>query len=105
MATVDTIRLTDSITACEQNIVSDMGGEKVMLSVRNGNYYNLGQIGGHIWDAVAGGLPVARLIDRLCSEYDVTSSECEQQVMAFLEQLRKEGLIYVHPKSEDAVHA
>ena len=28
------------------NIVSDMDGEKVMLSVHNGKYYNLGEIGG-----------------------------------------------------------
>ena len=32
------------------NIVSDMGGEKVMLSIENGKYYNLGEMGGEIWE-------------------------------------------------------
>ncbi len=105
METIGAITLDDSVTVCEQNIVSDMGGEKVMLSVRNGNYYNLGQIGGHIWDAISGGQPLASLVDGLCAEFEVERDVCEQQVIVFLEQLRKEGLIYVHPKSEDAVHA
>ena len=34
------------------NIVSDMGGEKVMLSVNKGKYYNLGEIGGDIWELI-----------------------------------------------------
>jgi len=32
----------------EGNIVSNMDGEKVMLSIKNGKYYNLGEIGGFI---------------------------------------------------------
>ena len=33
-----------------------MGGEKVMLSVKNGKYYNLGEIGGEIWELIRGRL-------------------------------------------------
>ena len=36
------------------NIVSDMDGEKVMLSVDNGKYYNFGEIGGRIWELYGG---------------------------------------------------
>ena len=32
------------------NIVSDMGGEKVMISIDNGKYYNFGEIGGRYLD-------------------------------------------------------
>ena len=28
----------------EGNVVSDMDGEKVMLSIHNGKYYNLGEV-------------------------------------------------------------
>ncbi|WP_332326988.1 PqqD family peptide modification chaperone [Metabacillus litoralis] len=34
----------------EGNIESDMDGEKVMLNLENGKYYNLGGTGGVIWD-------------------------------------------------------
>ena len=44
------ISLNQTLSQVKGNIVSDMGGEKVMLSVNNGKYYNLGEIGGDIWD-------------------------------------------------------
>jgi hypothetical protein len=99
-----TIALTDCITACEQNIVSDMGGEKVMLSVRNGNYYNLGTVGGRIWDILGSPITVEQIISELLGEYEVEREECEQHVISFLEHLRKEGLILVHQKSSIPLH-
>ncbi|WP_028611925.1 lasso peptide biosynthesis PqqD family chaperone [Paenibacillus harenae] len=104
MTNSETIALTDYITACEQNIVSDMGGEKVMLSVRNGNYYNLGTVGGRIWDFLGSPVSVEQVIGDLLLEYDVTREECEQHVISFLEHLRKEGLILVHQKNSLSAH-
>lgn len=34
----------------KRNVVSDMDGEKVMLSVHNVKYYNLGEVGGLTWE-------------------------------------------------------
>jgi hypothetical protein len=75
------------------NIVSDMGGEKVMLSVSKGKYYNLGEIGGEIWDLLTEQITISELIAKLLSKYNVDQQECEEQVFSFLENLLKEGLI------------
>ena len=75
------------------NIVSDMDGEKVMLSIRNGKYYNLGEVGGRIWELMEHPIKVERMVAILMSEYEVEQSECEQQVVSFLELLLKEGII------------
>ncbi len=75
------------------NIVSDMDGEKVMLSVHNGKYYNLGEVGGKIWDLIEAPTLVTQLVASLVSEYDVEQIECEEQVVSFLELLLEEGLI------------
>ena len=40
------ISLQNMVAQIPGNIVSDMGGEKVMMSINNGKYYNLGEIGG-----------------------------------------------------------
>src|SRR5690625_814631 len=80
------------------NIVSDMGGEKVMLSVRQGKYYNLGDIGGDIWEKIKSPILVEELIVALMDKYDVQQHDCEQQVLSFLEHLRKEGLIQMKDK-------
>ena len=75
------------------NIVSDMDGEKVMLSVHNGKYYNLGELGGEIWELIKEPLTIQELVASLLTQYDVNQTECEEQVITFLSQLKKEGLI------------
>ena len=75
------------------NVVSDMDGEKVMLSVHNGKYYNLGEVGGLIWELLNEPKSVNDLVDKLIEEYDVSPAECESQVRSFLDMLKKENLI------------
>ena len=53
------------------NIVSDMDGEKVMLSIQNGKYYNLGELGGEIWDLIKEPISTQELVHSLQSQYDV----------------------------------
>ena len=50
MMEVKQISLQDLVVQIPGNIVSDMGGEKVMMSINNGKYYNLGEIGGRYLD-------------------------------------------------------
>lgn len=95
MSSIHTFAPSDLISRIEGNIVSDMDGEKVMLSVRNGKYYNLGDIGGHIWEMLASPAAFASIVDNLFAEYDVARTECEHQVAAFLSQLLSERLITV----------
>ncbi|MFE5321188.1 lasso peptide biosynthesis PqqD family chaperone [Paenibacillus sp. NPDC056579] len=75
------------------NIVSDMGGEKVMLSVHNGKYYNLGEIGGKIWELLEHPTCVTEMVAKLMSEYEVEHDQCEEHVLSFLQMLSKENLI------------
>jgi hypothetical protein len=74
-------------------IVSDMNGEKVMMSVQNGKYYNLGEIGGLIWEKIQSPTTVSNLINLLILEYNVEHSDCKNQVIDFLDNLHVEGLI------------
>jgi hypothetical protein len=89
------ISLNDTVVQGKGNIVSDMGGEKVMLSIHNGKYYNLGEMGGNIWDLIENPLLVNQLVAVLINEFDVERSACEEQVISFLELLVKEDLIHV----------
>jgi hypothetical protein len=91
-----TISLESIVGQVGGNIVSDMGGEKVMLSISNGKYYNLGEIGGVIWEAIEQPLSFGELIDNLLNEYQVDRETCEQQVLTFLEMLLKEDIVMIH---------
>lgn len=77
------------------HIVSDMNGEKVMLSVQNGKYYNLGVIGGDIWEYIQEPITIENLVNKLLRKYEVSQQECQEQVESFLKTLNKEGLIKI----------
>ncbi|MDG0814412.1 lasso peptide biosynthesis PqqD family chaperone [Cohnella rhizosphaerae] len=77
------------------NIVSDMDGEKVMLNVQLGKYFNLGEIGGRVWELIGHPMTVETLVDSLTAEYAVDRDTCEAHVRSFLAQLSEQRLITV----------
>lgn len=87
--------VTELVAQSEGYLVSDMNGEKVMLSIENGKYYNLGEIGGRIWELIAQPSSVPAIVNQLVSEYDIEFDQCEEQVRRFLRQLESEGLVQV----------
>ncbi|MGG0185190.1 lasso peptide biosynthesis PqqD family chaperone [Bacillus rhizoplanae] len=95
MINAQKISLECQVVQSKGNIVSDMDGEKVMLNVQKGKYYNLGEMGGEIWDLIEEPITVAQLVTTLISNYDVARIDCEEQVLSFLELLFKENLIHI----------
>ncbi|TLS49394.1 lasso peptide biosynthesis PqqD family chaperone [Paenibacillus antri] len=95
MQRANLIHPLDTVVQGKDHIVSDMDGEKVMLSIRNGKYYNLGEIGGDIWDLIAAPSRVEAVVDALIGRYDVERDRCEDHVLAFLARLADEKLIEV----------
>lgn len=78
------------------NIVSDMDGEKVMLSIKNGKYYNLGEVGGFIWECIQQPKSIGNIIEEIQAAYDVTVEQCEADIIPFLKMLREESLIEIY---------
>src|SRR3954451_9638370 len=87
--------LNSRIVQNEGNVVSDMDGEKVMLNIAKGKYYNLGELGGAIWGLMSTPIEVNEIITTLLSEYEVEKTDCEQQVLSFVHSLHEEGLIQI----------
>lgn len=88
--TLDTI-----VKQKEGYIVSDMGSEKVMFSMESGKYYNLGEIGGDIWELIKEPVSIRELVSILVEHFHVTHPKCESHVLSFLQQLDENGLIEV----------
>lgn len=99
-----TIEMTSTVEQTPGQIVSDMNGEKVMLSVANSKYYNLGVIGGDIWGIIKDPITIENLVNKLLDKYDVTQEECQNQVHSFLLTLKKEGLIKIINKEKRRVN-
>ena len=87
---------TESVVSpIEDIVVSDIDDEKVMMSVENGQYYNLDSVGSRVWELIVKPVKVSELIDALLLKYDVDRETCERDVLAFLSELHKDGILQV----------
>ncbi|WP_410513568.1 lasso peptide biosynthesis PqqD family chaperone [Paenibacillus sp. BR2-3] len=93
MSKVSTLSVNDVLVQCEGNIVSDMDGEKVMLNVQRGKYYNLGEVGGDIWNTLGTPSSIKEIINTIQTAYEVEADICEQDIITFLQHLMDEELI------------
>ncbi len=74
---------------------ANIDGEAVVLSIDAGRYYDFNRVGTRIWALLEQPMSVAGLIDILVREFDVDRKTCEEQVVAFLHQLRAGGLVQI----------
>lgn len=91
-----TISLEQVVSQAEGNIATDMDGEKVMLSITNGKYYNLGTVGGEIWDLIKEPQSIIDLVHELMNRFDIDEATCKKQVIGFLSSLREENLVKIN---------
>lgn len=82
-----------AIGRAEGNLASKMDGDTVMMSIANGKYYNLGQVGGRIWELIEQPLTIGEIVGTLTEEYEIDAALCELQVRTFLANLAEEGLV------------
>lgn len=74
-------------------MTADMNGATVMMDIETGKYYNIGDIGGRIWELLDSPMSLSELIDVLTKEYSVSSEQCEKDMTPFLSSLLKRGLL------------
>jgi len=87
---------TDSvITQIEEIVASDIDGETVMMSVENGKYYGLDNVGSRIWELIERPVKISKLIDTLLEQFDVDRETCEKDVLTFLNQLNEDKILTV----------
>jgi hypothetical protein len=95
MNNTEVLSLESVLLQQEGNIASDMDGEKVMLNVKNGKYYNLGEVGGEIWSALESPVPVSFVVDTIKENFEVPVEVAQQDVLSFLQHLLDEGLAII----------
>ncbi len=74
-------------------MTADMDGSAVMMDIMTGKYYNLGEIGGRIWELLEEPASVAALVEKLTQEYDVSADQCRRDIEPFLGALLQRGLL------------
>ena len=83
------------VTQSPDQVSCELDGQVVLMSVGQGSYYRIDEIGSRIWSMIAAPLSIQALCDRLLTEFEVSPETCEADVLAFLNDLLEDDLIQV----------
>ena len=89
------LSLQSVIVRSPDQVSGDLDGKVVLLSIENGEYYNMNEVGSRIWTLLEKPMMVAALLDRLTEEFEVDRATCEREGFLFLTQLQKDNLLRV----------
>src|SRR5437899_6413710 len=88
VGSMQSLSLDTVVCASPQQVSCDVADEAVLLSMRDGEYYGLNEVGASIWRLIQQPRTVLELRDALLEEYtDIDSEECERAVVAFLTEM------------------
>ena len=83
------------VSATKEQVSVTLGDNMVILSLSDGVYYGLNEVGQDVWDMIKEPMTVADICAKIIESYDVTMQVCERDVCALLEQLAQKRLIVV----------
>lgn len=83
------------VVAAKSQVSCDLAGEAAILDFKSGIYYGLNSVGAWIWDLIQRPRPMDEVRQALLDRYRVEPSQCEQDLLELLEELRAAGLIEV----------
>lgn len=89
------IKLSNIVSQSQQQVSTEVDGETVMMSVEQGKYYGLDDIGTRIWRLLEKPVLVSDMLEELRYEYDDNKNTCEQDLIELLNELYEDGLILV----------
>lgn len=93
MSTDDALAPTIALRRAEGLLAAAVGDELLMMSVKEGKYFNLNGVGARIWELLAEPVTPDGLVAALTAEYEVNDDTAREQVVEFLSALRARGLL------------
>jgi hypothetical protein len=68
-------------------------GATVLLSLDEGTYFRLNEVGALIWDLCDGDHTVGEIVDAISAEYDASLDQVGADVISLVEELSSERLL------------
>ena len=88
-----TINLETTVVRADGLLATDLDDETVLMSIEQGAYYGMEKTARRIWELVEKPVKVSDLCRQLAEDYGVDPQVCEQDTIAFLEELCRENLV------------
>ena len=84
----------DRIRLAADQLSCDLEGEAAILNLKDGVYYGLNAVGTRIWTLLKERPQTLReLRQSILDEYDVRYEECDRDIQALLDELKRRGLV------------
>ena len=83
-------------TTLERNsemIHANIDNETILMSLTNGEYYGINNIGSKIWELLENSMSIGELIENLTTIYDITKEQCETDIVCFLTDMQEKEII------------
>ncbi len=95
MAMASPLTLTSTLVRMETHPSSAVHDNVFFLDLDRGQYLRLGQIESDIWELLSQPCSPREICGDLLQRYQVERSECERDVLVFLEQLLEHRLVQI----------
>lgn len=74
-------------------LAQEADGSTVLLSLDDGTYFSLNEVGGMVWELCDGTRTLADVVDAVCAEFDAPDDVVADDVAALVEELASERLL------------
>jgi Coenzyme PQQ synthesis protein D (PqqD) len=81
------------VVASDEQVSTALGDETVILGMADGVYYGLDAVGARVWALLATPRRVSELVAAVTEAFDVTTEQCEHDVLVLLDDLAGRRLI------------
>jgi hypothetical protein len=93
------VELTSTVQQAANLTVTELDEEIALLDTDTGNYYEMDELGSHIWSRLTKPTMVEELCNQLMSEFGVDADTCRHDTLFFLNQLANEKLLRYSPET------
>ena len=77
----------------DEQVFCTVDGSVVIMTLADGDYFELNTVGARIWDEIEEPIVVADLVSRLVADYDVDADTCAGEVSEWLSRMYDLALV------------
>lgn len=89
---MDSSTFTTVVVRNPDLIAANIDSDLVMMSIAQGEYYNIAGVGSRIWELLATPISIEEITRTICAEYNVNEATCRTDIQIFIEELIHLGL-------------
>jgi hypothetical protein len=76
-------------------LISEVGGESVLLNLKSERYFGLDDMGTQMWKTLIASDSIQAAYETLLAEYDVEASRLREDLDELIQKLMEQGLVEV----------